>query len=112
MMEMIQGKVVVITGASSGIGAEMAVLLAKHGAIPVLLARSTTKLNTVAERITGEHRIYETDVSSAEQVSDTFQSIMKQFSKIDILINNAGFAIFETFEQALLEHHEAMMDVN
>lgn len=109
---MLQGKIVVITGASSGVGAEVAVLLAEHGAIPVLIARSLTKLNNVAKRIVGEHSIYEMDVTSTEQVSNTMSEILRRYGKIDILINNAGFAVFDTFVNASMEQFEAMMDVN
>jgi short-subunit dehydrogenase len=109
---MLQGKIVVITGASSGIGAEMAVLLAKYGAVPVLIGRSLSKLKQVVNRINSEHSIYEMDVTSNEQVSETISEILKRYGQVDILINNAGFAVFGTLENASLEQFEQMMDVN
>jgi short-subunit dehydrogenase len=108
----IQDKVVLITGASSGIGALMAETFAAQGAVPVLTARSLPKLQEIAARIPGKHAVYTLDVTDFGQVTETVQQIMAQFGRIDILVNNAGFGIFETFTDAPLEHFEEMMDVN
>lgn len=109
---MLQGKVIVITGASSGIGAQTAILLASYGAIPVLLARSKAKLEKVGNQIKSEHALYEMDVTSTEQVNETVKKVLAQYGKIDILINNAGFAIFESFQMSTLKYYEEMMSVN
>lgn len=109
---MLDKKVVIITGASSGIGAEMAVLLSKSGAIPVLMARSLSKLNEVAKRIEGEHAIFQLDVTSPEGIKVVMEQVLTKYGKIDILINNAGFAVFDSFEAAKLEDFEEMMNVN
>lgn len=109
---MLKDTIVVITGASSGIGAEMAVLFARHGAVPVLMARSLDKLNETAARISGEKAVIKLDVTSTEQVFLAMEQVLECYGRIDILINNAGFAIFETCIDAPLKHYEEMMEVN
>src|SRR5690554_4845151 len=109
---MLHNKIVVVTGASSGIGAEMAVLLSANGAIPILMARSLSNLHNVGKRIKGEHAVYQLDVTSNDDVKTVMEQVITRFGKIDILINNAGFAIFESFEHAEIEDLEDMMNVN
>ncbi|WP_035121460.1 SDR family NAD(P)-dependent oxidoreductase [Cohnella panacarvi] len=111
-MVSLQGRVVLITGASSGIGALTAKLLAKRGAIPVLTARSRDKLLRLSETIESDHEVYEMDVSSAEQVASVAASVHARFGTIDILLNNAGYGEFISFAEAPLSHFEEMMDVN
>ncbi|TVY09032.1 SDR family NAD(P)-dependent oxidoreductase [Paenibacillus cremeus] len=107
-----QGKIAVITGASSGIGAIMAKLLAARGAVPVLMARSETKLAEAAKPIEGPHAVYVLDVTSADQVAHTMEQVIARYGRIDILINNAGYGVFDSFVSASLEEFEQMMDVN
>lgn len=107
-----QGKVAVITGASSGIGALMAQMLAARGAIPVLMARSEAKLTEVAAGLQGEHAVVRLDVTDAEQVQAAMGKVLEKYGRIDILINNAGYGVFESFVTASLEEIEGMMDVN
>jgi short-subunit dehydrogenase len=108
----IHGKVVLITGASSGIGAVMAQAFTAKGAIPVLTARSQEKLERIAAGLSGRNAVFTLDVTDFEQVEQTVKRILEQFGRIDILINNAGYGIFETFVNAPLEQFEEMMDVN
>jgi short-subunit dehydrogenase len=108
----IKDKIVVITGATGGIGLETAQLLSKHGAIPVLTGRSEQKLLEMSNSIQGEHDVYKLDVTSTGEVAETMEKIAAVRGKIDILINNAGFAVFDRFEDAALEQMEEMMDVN
>lgn len=108
----LQNKVVLITGASSGIGALTARLLAERGAIPVLAARSVDKLISVASSIRGEHAVFELDVTSAELVNEVVSHVLRKYGKIDVLLNNAGYGQFVPFAQAPLSHFEQMMDVN
>ncbi|MEI7026651.1 SDR family NAD(P)-dependent oxidoreductase [Paenibacillus sp. y28] len=108
----IKGLVVVITGASSGIGAEAAVRFAERGAIVVLMARSEQKLRQVAARIAGDHAIVPVNVADRDQVEEAMQQVIGRYGRIDVLINGAGFAWFEYFEKAPIDHFEAMMDVN
>ncbi|CAG7647574.1 SDR family NAD(P)-dependent oxidoreductase [Paenibacillus allorhizosphaerae] len=107
-----EGKIAVITGASSGIGALMAQMLAARGAIPILMARSERKLAEVAGTIKGTHDVYVLDVTSADQVAQTMEKVIAGHGRIDILINNAGYGVFEPFVTASLDEFEQMMDVN
>ncbi|MCR8645228.1 SDR family oxidoreductase [Paenibacillus sp. N1-5-1-14] len=108
----IQNKVIVITGASSGIGAEMAVQIAAKGGIPVLIGRAEHKLNEVAAGISGKHGVYVMDVRDDAAAQETMKQIIVQYGRIDILINNAGFGVFTSFLESPIEEFEAMMDVN
>lgn len=108
----ITNKVVLITGASSGIGAVMAQQFAVKGAIPVLTARRTDKLKQIASGLQGRHAVYAMDVTNTEEVNEVVTRIIAEFGRIDILINNAGYGIFEAFAEAPLAHFEEMMNVN
>jgi hypothetical protein len=108
----IEGKIAVITGASSGIGALMAQFLAKRGGIPILMARSKERLDETARRIQGPHDSFVLDVTDAGQVKATIEKVIQKYGRIDILINNAGYGVFDTFINAPLEEFESMMDVN
>lgn len=111
-MKSMEGKVVLITGASSGIGAVMAARFSEEGAIPVLTARSESKLKESAALVKGKHGIYVMDVTSWESVRTVVESIMNDYGKIDVLINNAGFGVFESFLDCPLDEFEDMMNVN
>jgi short-subunit dehydrogenase len=105
-------KIVVITGASSGIGAWMALELSRLGAIVILIARSEQKLQQTAAFMQGKHECMVTDITSSEQVFAAVGQIIHTYGNIDILINNAGFGVFENFSEANLATMEQMMDVN
>jgi short-subunit dehydrogenase len=105
-------KIVLITGASSGIGALMAETFAAKGAVPILTARTIPKLEEIAARLPGKHAVFYLDVTKYDQVTETVRQIMEQFGRIDILVNNAGYGLFESFTDAAIEHFEEMMDVN
>ena len=91
---MLSGKTAVVTGASRGIGAAVAVALAQAGAdVAVLYRGSRDKAEQTAEqiqRIGRMARIYCCDVASEEECAETVKQILKDFSRIDILVNNAG----------------------
>jgi short-subunit dehydrogenase len=114
-MNKLNDKVIVITGASSGIGRATAILSAKQGAVPVLLARSETALDALAQEIkldapnTG---FYTVDVTNSKQVSTVIQEIIAYYGKIDVLINNAGYGVFSFFTETPLEEIKGMMEVN
>ncbi len=108
----LSGKVVLITGASSGIGAKVAVLLAERGAIPILTARSVDKMEKLTAPLAGEHAVYGMDVRSDEQVRETMARVVERYGKIDVLLNNAGYGEFVRFADAPVSHFQEMMDVN
>jgi NADP-dependent 3-hydroxy acid dehydrogenase YdfG len=91
----LDGKVAIITGASSGIGRASALAFAREGATPVLASRSAEKLERVAAEIRGfnpQVLVLPTDVSVREQVQHLVDRTVEEFGRIDILFNNAGNA--------------------
>ena len=92
-MSGIKGKAVAITGASSGIGEATALLLAERGAKVVLGARGSERLKALADRIVsagGEVAYTRTDVKRREDLSNLVKLACERYSKLDVLINNAG----------------------
>ena len=115
-MQKLKDKNIVITGASSGIGEQLAMKVAQRGARPILLARSQDKLQGICAQITKETgmecRAYCLDVSDLEEVKNVFKTIFQEVGQIDILVNNAGFGIYDLFHEANLEDIEQMFKVN
>lgn len=115
-MRKLFNKNVVITGASSGIGEMVALKLAEKGANLILIARSGEKLKKISRKInqetSGKCVYYQLDVSDTTQVNVIFNQIFEEVGEIDILLNNAGFAIFDTFNEAEMEDIINMFEVN
>lgn len=111
----IEGKVVVITGASSGLGEETARYLAKKGAAVVLGARRIEKLEKIATEITdkgGKVAVLATDVSKADDVKALVQKAIDTFGKIDVIINNAGIMPLAPLSAVKVDEWDQMIDVN
>jgi NAD(P)-dependent dehydrogenase (short-subunit alcohol dehydrogenase family) len=92
----VNGKTVIITGASSGIGHAAAMKIAKAGGIPILVARNKDKLDEVKaeiERNGGTAYTYSCDISDPESVDAFFEQVFNDHAAIDILVNNAGRSI-------------------
>ena len=92
-MKRLDGKVAIITGSNSGVGAATAKLFAKEGAKVVISARRLPQLEEVAEQIRaegGEVLIVQTDVSKNEDAENLVAKTVEAFGKVDILVNNAG----------------------
>ncbi len=109
------GKIVVITGASSGIGKESALEFAKLRASVVLVSRNKDKLDEVAEELSK----YQTkvlvcvcDVSKKDQVNQLSNQVLEKFGTVDILVNNAGFGIYGNFDTLKVEDVESQMATN
>lgn len=109
---MLQDKVVVITGASSGIGALVARLLSEQGAIPVLMARSSERLSSIGAKLSGPHKLIVVDVTQTDQVHHAMSQVIEQYGRIDVLLNNAGYGKFESILDMSIDEYSAMMDVN
>jgi short-subunit dehydrogenase len=108
-------KVVIITGASSGIGRAMAVYFSSAGARVVLAARSTAKLKTVAGEIKkngGESLIVPTDVTKHHDCYHLIDKTLAVYGTIDILINNAGISMRASFLKVDIKVLERLMDTN
>jgi len=111
----LSGKVVIVTGASSGLGADAAIAYAEYGADVAILARRKDKLDLLAKEIEAKGRkalAVECDVSSEESVKIAVNTVIKTFGKVDILLNNAGVAQIGTVEQLPLEAWDNSMDIN
>ncbi len=92
----VNGKTVLITGASSGIGRATALKVAKAGGIPLLVARSVDKLEQTRQEIEdlgGNAYVYAADISDAESVDALCQRVLADHPAIDVLVNNAGRSI-------------------
>ncbi len=109
-------KNIVITGASGGIGAEMAALCAERGARLWLLARNQEKLEEIAgalgTRYGAEVNTDRLDVSDTEAVQSVFARILGEWGYVDVLVNNAGFGVFREAHEAPIEEIKGMFDVN
>ena len=94
-MSILQGRVVVVTGASSGIGEACGLAFAAKGAKVVLAARRAERLDTLVARIEkagGEALAVATDVTDEAAVQNLFNQAIARFGSVDVLINNAGIA--------------------
>jgi NADP-dependent 3-hydroxy acid dehydrogenase YdfG len=111
----IDGKVVAITGASSGIGEATAALLAERGAKVVLGARNPDRLDAVAARISatgGEAVTKATDVSSRGDLMEFVSLATATYGQLDVLVSNAGIMPVSPFDELRVDDWEAMVDVN
>jgi len=99
-----------ITGASSGLGMEMAKILASRGYDLILVARRKERLEELKESLNVDVQVISLDLSSTFNCMKLYNKVKK--SKIDILINNAGFGLFGEFEETKLERELDMVDLN
>lgn len=109
------GKVAVITGASSGLGADAAKAYAEQGADVAILARRKEKLDTLAQEIQGMGRkalAIQCDVTDEESVKNAVAEVIAYYGKIDILLNNAGVAIRGAVHELSVEDWDRGMDTN
>lgn len=114
-MSEIDGKVIVITGASSGIGEATSSLLAERGAKLVLGARREDRLDALAKRIVaagGKAVHLSTDVKKRQDVEALVNLACDRFGKLDVLINNAGIGPISMLDELRVEDWEEMIDVN
>lgn len=115
MMFDLNGKVAVVTGASSGLGADAAIAYAKQGADVAILARRIDKLEEVKKEILTLGRkclALECDVTNEENVKNTIDTVLKEYGHIDILLNNAGVAVGGGVDTLTEEAWDKSMDTN
>ncbi|MBP0443542.1 SDR family oxidoreductase [Roseomonas sp. SSH11] len=114
-MPRIQGAIVVIAGASSGIGRATAQRLAREGARLVLASRRPDTLRTVreeCERLGAETIAVPTDVTDPGALRDLAEAALSRFGRIDVWINNAGVGVVGTFEEVPIESHAQVVRIN
>jgi NADP-dependent 3-hydroxy acid dehydrogenase YdfG len=111
-----QGSVALITGASSGIGAETAHALASDGADVALAARRRAQLETVAEEMESstdaETLVVPTDVREEEAVEAMVETTVDHFDRLDVLVNNAGLGVGGDVEELSTADYRLMMETN
>ncbi len=113
MTQGIKDKVVVITGASSGLGEAAARHLARHGAKLVLGARRLERLQALAGELSlGRDAAVQTDVTQHEQVRHLVDHAVQAHGRIDVILNNAGLMPHSPLERGKVEDWERMIDVN
>lgn len=106
--------IALVTGASSGIGREIAKSLAKHGINVIITARRKDRLDELKKELIGAYGVkvlcIAADLSDEKQVYELYKRVKKY--KIDILINNAGFGVYGGFADSSLERENEMISVN
>lgn len=114
-MDSLRNKVILVTGASSGIGRATALRLAQYGARIALASRNREALEQVrgdVEKLGGAALVVPTDVTDAEQVRHAVEGTVAHFGKLDILLASAGLSMRAYFEGSSLEAMERIMKVN
>src|ERR1035437_822355 len=113
MSQNIEGKVVVITGASSGLGEAAARLLSADGAVVVLGARRVDRIQSLAGELVangGKALAQATDVTDRDQVKRLVDTAVQTYGRIDVMVNNAGLMPLSLLERLKLDDWDRMID--
>jgi short-subunit dehydrogenase len=109
-------KTALITGASGGIGYELALLLARDGFDCILVARSHDRLSELATRLESEHHVktfvLAKDLASPSALDEIYEEVTAATLTVDVLVNNAGFPVFGLFSETDLQKELDMLQVN
>ncbi len=113
----LNGRVVVITGASSGIGEATARALAARGANVALLARRADRVQSLADELSGadggaKALAIEADVTDRSSIEDAARRVKDELGRVDCLVNNAGVMLLSPFTQGKVDEWKQMIDVN
>ncbi len=112
-MKDLKNKIVWITGASDGIGKEMAIQMAKEGAKIILTARNVEKLNAVKDSLDGDdHLIYPMDLLDADAIPNGAKEVLAKVGAVDILVNNAGVSQRSLAKDTLIEVDRKIMELD
>lgn len=116
MSDSLRNKVVVVTGASSGIGRSIVLESAGRGATVILLSRNKDRLNEIAseaKELSGSDAfVFPTDMGKADEIEASFKQIVAHVEHVDYLVNCAGFGKFETFLDSNMQDATNMFQVN
>jgi short-subunit dehydrogenase len=110
-MKSLKDKVILITGASSGIGLAAARLFHSDGAKLVLAARNRSRLEPVAEELSGSVAV-QTDVTQAESAAGLARTALDRFGRIDVLVNSAGILLYKKASECTDEENRALLETN
>jgi NADP-dependent 3-hydroxy acid dehydrogenase YdfG len=105
-------KVVLITGCSSGIGFATAVEFSKNNFTVFPTMKNLVKKNELEEELSNSEDILQLDVTDEESINDTISRIENKFGRIDVLVNNAGYAFFGSFEDTSIDEFKKQMETN
>ena len=109
-------KTVIITGASRGIGKEIAKVFAENGYNVLLNYNKSSKMAEVTYKKLQEFgcnvRLFKADVSNREEVNDMIEYCLREFNSIDVVINNAGITYTNLFSETTLKEWNEIMDIN
>lgn len=111
----LEGQVVIVTGASRGIGRASALAFAEEGCTVVVAARSRTDLQETADKIEkmgGSALVCPTDVTEVDQIHAMVDETVEAFGRVDILVNNAGILILKKVIDTSIEDWHRTLDVN
>lgn len=112
-MKFLEDKIVWITGASSGIGKEMAIQMADKGAKIILTARNTEKLNQLKASLPGDgHIVYPMDLLKSEKIAPAVHEVISTVGHIDILVNNAGISQRALAKDTIIEVDRKIMELD
>lgn len=108
-------KVVVITGGSSGIGKQLAQDLCGKGAHVVISSHDQERLQTAVQELTSQNckvSSFVCDVARQDQVDELASAVVTEFGRVDVLINNAGYALYKTYEESTIDELVRLVEVN
>jgi NADP-dependent 3-hydroxy acid dehydrogenase YdfG len=114
-MNPLRGKIIIITGASKGIGKAIALAMSKWDTNLILMARSEKELQELRQTVIkngSDCTIYNGDVGDEQFVKNSIADVIQKFGRVDILINNAGFGIFKPADETTAEDWDAVFSTN
>jgi len=111
-MNRLDGKVIVVTGGSRGIGLAIAQRLGNEGARMVLVARHEVALREARAEVPGGAMVVKADITEPRQVERLFRTVERRMGQLDILINNAGVFTFKPFESTSLDEWRCNIETN
>lgn len=108
----LRGKVVLITGASSGIGAACARRFAREGAVLALTARSESDLQALSASLDTDSAVFPFDLAQVDRITELLDAVLARFGRIDVLVNNAGVGLYRPSHESAPADVRRLFEVN